>query len=379
VLVVIFLIVLVFAFVADMRYRQKRRERVRAVELASAEAADDDAAFAAAGVNSTAATLFRAIQAAWSANDQAALERMVGPDLLVEWRRRLDDFARKGWHNVVEVIGDPTIEYVGLVNRAEDADDRAVVRIRLRDYCTDRNGKKIMRDGESDETTTLCEYWTLGKREDDRWTLLSIEQEDEGDHQLDGLIIASPWSDTGRLHDQALAELAAAGAAPANVSPAELADLDFDGEARTAALDLALADGRFDPDLIEAAVRRAVAAWTEAVDGPDAALEAVARPDAVRALLHPRGDATRLVVRGAAVRAVRITRLDAAARPPAIHVELDVHGRRYVEDRDTTDVIAGSKDSATRFTERWTLTLDGPADWPWQLASAGAGEPAAPA
>jgi len=42
-------------------------------------------------------------------------------------------------------------------------------------------------------------------------------------------------------------------------------------------------------------------------------------------------------------------------------------GNRYVEDRDTTTVVSGSKDSATTFTERWTLALDGPDDAPWRL------------
>ena len=59
---------------------------------------------------------------------------------------------------------------------------------------------------------------------------------------------------------------------------AEIADLDFDGTARAAALDLAMVDGRFAPDVLEAAVRRAVEAWSEAVDGEDAALERAATP-----------------------------------------------------------------------------------------------------
>ena len=154
---------------------------------------------------------------------------------------------------------------------------------------------------------------------------------------------------------------------------AELADLDFDGTARAAALDLALADGRFDPDLIEASVRRAVDAWAQAVDGDDAALEAAARPDALAQLLHP-GDAsrqTRLVVRGPRIDAVRIADLDAGAQPPSIAVELDVTGRRYVEDRDTAAVLSGSRSAERSFTEHWTLALDGTGDWPWRIAATG--------
>ena len=40
---------------------------------------------------------------------------------------------------------------------------------------------------------------------------------------------------------------------------------------------------------------------------------------------------------------------------------VELGGSRYVEDRDTTTVVSGSKDRATTFTERWTLALDGPA------------------
>src|SRR5438270_9397590 len=37
--------------------------------------------------------------------------------LMVEWRRRLDDFDRKGWHNITGRLDEPEVEYLGLVNR----------------------------------------------------------------------------------------------------------------------------------------------------------------------------------------------------------------------------------------------------------------------
>ena len=82
----------------------------------------------------------------------------------------------------------------------------------------------------------------------------------------------------------------------------------------------AMVDGRFAPDVLEAAARRAVAAWADAVDGDDAALERAATPEAVRELLYA-GDAserTRLVVRGPRLRALRITALHADATPREI-------------------------------------------------------------
>src|SRR5205823_3100211 len=100
-----------------------------------AEAAEDDAAFAPEQVRSQATRLFVDIQSAWDARDRVRLRRLVAPDLLSEWERRLDDFERKGWHNRVQPIGEPLIEYVGLTNRGEDRGDRVVVRVeaRLRD------------------------------------------------------------------------------------------------------------------------------------------------------------------------------------------------------------------------------------------------------
>jgi predicted lipid-binding transport protein (Tim44 family) len=55
-------------------------------------------------------------------------------------------------------------------------------------------------------------------------------------------------------------------------------------------------------------------------------------------------------------------------------IEVDVTGRRYVENRDTVAVVSGSKDDEVRFTESWTLTLSGPDHAPWQIVEAHAGQ-----
>jgi predicted lipid-binding transport protein (Tim44 family) len=364
---------LLFLLVHTVRYRRKLRERDERVRTASAEAAEDDAYFASDELERHAVALFRAAQMAWDARDRAALARLVGPDLLVEWNRRLDDFDRKGWHNRVEVIGEPAVLYVGITNREDDSEDRAVVRIqaKLRAYVLDSRGAKVMRKGERDELVTLAEYWTLARR-NGAWMVQSIEQSSEGDHHLDEPIVASPWSDTQRLEDEAATELAVAGALPEGFTTADLAQVDFDGDARARALDLSVADGRFAPAVLEAAARRAVEAWAEAVDGDDAALERVASPEAVGALLYG-GDAsrrTRLVVRGPRVRRIRIAGVDVERVPATMAVEVELGGSRYVEDRDTAAVLSGSRDAPTTFTERWTLALDGPDDAPWRIVTA---------
>jgi predicted lipid-binding transport protein (Tim44 family) len=52
-------------------------------------------------------------------------------------------------------------------------------------------------------------------------------------------------------------------------------------------------------------------------------------------------------------------------------IEVELAGRRYMEDRDTAAVVAGSQSRETKFTERWTLALDGPPDQPWRIAGVG--------
>lgn len=360
---------------AGTKSRRRTAERQRRVQAAAAEAAEEDPAFAADVVKPAAANLFKQVQAAWDAGDRAALARLVGADLLLEWGRRLDDMDRRGWHNHVEVLGEPTVEYVGLNHRGDVASDRVTVRIeaKLRDYVTDRYGHHLKRAGRLTETVKTREYWTLARTQSGRWRLISIEQGAEGAHVLDEQIVATPWSDNKSLQDEALIEGAVNDAVPENVQIAEVADLDYAGDAHAAALDLSLADGRFAPDVLEITARRAATAWAEAVDGDDARLQSIAHGQAVRDLLHP-GDPsgrTRVVVRAPQVRRIRIKRLDAAAHPPTMTIEVQLHGRRYIEDRDTAAIMAGSQSRATTFTEQWTFALDGDERQPWLLSAVG--------
>src|SRR5205807_843443 len=100
--------------------------------------------------------------------------RLVAPDLLAEWERRLDDFERRGWTNRVKPLGPPTVEYVGLSHRG-DQTDRVVVRVeaKLEDYVLDHAGNHLTRRGHLGETTQIREYWTLTRRGHD-WILASI-------------------------------------------------------------------------------------------------------------------------------------------------------------------------------------------------------------
>jgi predicted lipid-binding transport protein (Tim44 family) len=377
VVVVIFAIVLfvgggaLLAVVGERRRRRRRDARSARTRAAALEAAQDDDAFAPDRVRADAAALFGAVQQAWTARDEEALGRLCGDELLVEWRRRLADLRRRGWHNQVRVVGEPQVHFVGLVNRETDDEDRAVVLIEatLSDMVVDRYGLRIARRDRQSTTTRLREYWTLAKR-DGRWTLGSIEQLGEGDHNLDEPLVASPWGDD-RLRDDAILETGAADAAPSGSDVAALVDLDFLVDGRRAALDLSLVDGRFAPQVLEVSARRAVAAWADAVDGADDALEAVADPQAVAALLYPRGERrVRRVVRGPRVMRMTLVALDGERRPPRMVVQLELGGRRYLEDRDTVAVLDGSRERDTRWTERWSFELHDAQAAPWVLADA---------
>ena len=112
-----------------------------------------------------------------------------------------------------------------------------------------------------------------------------------------------------------MTELAVADALPEGFTTADLAEVDFAGDARAA---------RSTCPSPTAASRRTCsrrppaapsAAWAEAVDGDDAALEAVASPEAVGELLYG-GDATAQD----AARGPRPAR-QARSRSTAVHVE----------------------------------------------------------
>lgn len=381
VIALVFLTVFLIGAYSTHKLRKKRAARVQRVTTASAEAAADDEHFAADVVVAQAGELFVTIQEAWGRNDVAALRGLVGAELLVEWERRLADFAAKGWHNIVEVQGRPGVEYVGLVNREDDAQDRVCVRVTatLIDYVQTSTGERLNRDGKTSTEVAHAEYWTLEHR-DGSWKLLSIESDTEGAHQLDAELVPTPWADTGRLQGEALVEGAVADKALPGFQINELVSVDLSADARAQALDLSLADGRFAPDVLEVVARRAVAAWVEAVDGIDGALLALAAPEAAATLLY--GDdgsgGTRVVVRGAEIEQIAIDRLSPgdAGTPATMTVTVTVRGRRYVENRDTAAVVAGSKDDERTFTERWTMALaDGDDANPWRLV--GVDEPVA--
>ena len=281
----------------------------------------------------------------------------MAPRLLDEWERRLDEFDRNGWRNHVQPTEPAQISLVGLKNRNSD-DAEAVVKIeaKMKDYVIDRQGNHLKRTGHFSETARLREFWTLQRR-DDHWILESVEQGSEGAHQLDDQIVQTAWSDNQQLHDEALVEQANSDALAADKDIAEYGSFGLSTDAQAQANDLSLVDGRFAPDILAVAARRAVVAWSRAVDGSDEQLHTLATPRAVSDLLNPDGPNSRIVVRGVRVESITVAALDPHSTPPTMTIDVKITGRRYLQDRNTAAILAGSDTKPTTFTERWTMAL----------------------
>jgi predicted lipid-binding transport protein (Tim44 family) len=121
--------------------------------------------------------------------------------------------------------------------------------------------------------------------------------------------------------------------------------------------------------VLQVAVRRALQGWARAVDGDTDALAGLATADGVRELLHA-DEGTRVVVRGARVQRVEVSALRAHAHPPEVDVEVQCCGRRYLQDRASAAVLAGSPTRERSFVERWTFALGDDPEQPWRLIHA---------
>ena len=350
------------------------RERDREVRTASAEAAEDDAYFASDELERHAPRSSARRRWHGTPGTAPALAQLVGPDLLVEWKRRLDDFDRRAGTTAWRCVAEPGVPVRGdhEPRGRRRGPGRGPHRGESERLRRDGDGQQIMRKGEQDERVTLERV--LDARPPRRRTgwSLSIEQRAEGDHQLDARSSPRRGPTSSGSSDESLTELAVADGLPDGFTTADLAELDFDGDARAHALDLSLADGALRRPMCSrrppgARSRRGPRRWTATTPRSSGWPRPRRSPSCSTAAT--RRAKTRLVVRGPRVKRIRI----AARAGRAGAGDDDRRGRagrrRYVEDRDTAAVVSGSKDSATTFTERWTLALVGPADAPWRIVT----------
>jgi hypothetical protein len=195
--------------------------------------------------------------------------------------------------------------------------------------------------------------------------LLSIGGDPLAGPLLTASLIPTPSSDTERLREESLAELASAQKVGDDVALSEL--VSPDEPPAFALLDLSVVDSRFGTPLIAAELAHLLEAWEGAVTGSEGPFEELASDDARAALLRPSGG-TRLIVRDAVLKSWEATRLDLSRDPPAIELTLDVEAVRYVV-RDNGSHVAGNRTDARGMALTWVLELTLSTRAPWRLAT----------
>jgi hypothetical protein len=144
----------------------------------------------------------------------------------------------------LEAIGQPSIDLLSVVNRDDEEEDRVVVRVRQRIHCKYLGvGTLGAHHAHADER------WTFG-RSGGRWALLSIGGDPLAGPLLTAPLIPTPSSDTERLREESLAELASAQKVGDDVALSGL--VSADEPPAFALLDLSVVDSRFGTPLIAA-------------------------------------------------------------------------------------------------------------------------------
>jgi len=289
--------------------------------------------------------------------------RADGP-LITMWAR-----ARSSWlGDGLRFVEDPMVDILRVVNREGEAEDRVIVRVRLKVH---REHPAPLWSSDPDwaepRTVKLDERWTLGRR-DKRWFLLSMDGDPLAAPVLSAPLIPTPAADEPRLREESLRELGTADRVT-TVSPGEL--IDHDEPPMLALLDLSAVDGRFMPALLGADLARIVEAWEEASTGAQGPLLQVATPEASAGLLHASSGGAKVTLRiqDAVIRRWELLRLDASASPARVEVSLTVEAIRYLIDETTGGHVAGSTDVSHEISLTWTLELADGAVAQWRLVT----------
>ena len=333
----------------------KAQARAGRAHYAAVEAAEDEPAFSPDSIAQSVTELVTIAEGFWREGADGVLDARPDAGLVRAWARSWESRLGTG----LEVAGRPSIDLLGVVNRDDDEQDRVVVRLRLRIHC-ERPSVGVL----GPHHAHLDERWTLG-RSDNRWLLLSVAGDPLAAPLLTAPLIPDPSSDTERLREESMAELASAQQGSDDIALNDLVSADT--PPAFALLDLSIVDGRFLPALIGAELAHLLAAWEGAAVGSERPLEELASDDARAALLRP-GPGARLIIRDAVLKSWEPTRLDLVARPPSIELTLEVEAVRYVVE-DDGHAVAGNTTDTRRMALTWTLELSDSTRSPWWLAT----------
>jgi hypothetical protein len=329
------------------------RRRVERAQGAALEAAEQDPAFEPTHVRTAVRRMLRAAEREW--RTPGAMPPRPDQQVIQRWAREKRAWLGRG----LRVEGEPRIDLVHLVNREDDAEDRVVVRVRMQLH-HERVAAPL-----DPHTVHVDELWTLGRFRAS-WRLLSTDGDPRTGPALGASLIPTPWADEARLSEESLRELSQS-AGVAQPPPGELVAARPSVSATLA--DLALVDGRFAPELLGLEIGRIFEAWGDATTGPGRPLHLVASDAAADALLHPRGQASRLVLADARLTTWRVDALSADATPPRVGVSVTASAIRYLVDTESGEHLTGSTTVPHTIELDWTLELADDAHTTWRLAS----------
>lgn len=340
------------------RVRHERdvlRAHVRAhrAHYAAVEAAEDDPAFSPESIRQLISEIVDLADGLWRTGQPGALQGSPFGSIVRAWAR-----SREGWLGPgLSVLGRPSVDVIGVVNRGIEGGDGIVVRVRIRLYCRHPRVPAI-----SLRYVRLDERWTLD-RGGGRWNLRSMDGDPLAGPVLTAPLIPNPSFDTDRLMEESLIELANKQKVGDDTA---LAGLVREDEPPAFALtDLSVVDARFAPTLIAAELARLVETWELAGTGDQGPLQDRTSEGARVALLGS-GPRPQAIVRQAVLKSWEPKALLLTRMPPEIELVLTIEAIRYVLASD--GAFLGGREPR-RMELEWTLELTDSATTPWRLAA----------
>jgi hypothetical protein len=345
------------------RERAVLKEHARAIRAryAAIEASEDNPSYSPDAIEHSVLEVVTLANDLWEEGTTPAVGGRRDARLVKAWAKSCESRLGTG----LEAVGKPEIDLLSVINRNDEEEDRIVVRVRLKIHCKHPNYVVLPMIGLVARRIHLDERWTFG-RSGDRLVLLSVGGDPLAGPVLTAPLVPTPSSDTGRLREESLVELARAGSQrlPDNVALADL--VSADEPPALALLDLSIVDPRFLPALITSELGHLLERWEGAVSGSEAPFEELASASARAALLRP-GRRTRLVMRDAVLKSWEPKRLD-LYQHPTIEVTLDVEAVRYVVNDDGSH-LAGDETNAHEVALTWILELTDSRRTPWRLTT----------
>ncbi len=334
------------------RTDQQAHARATAVEAQVDALADTDATFDLDALKERAASLYVTAQRAWTAGDEATLDRILSPVVYGKWTEQLDEYVARGQVNVVEILDGPDVRMVNVANRPGETDDTVTFRITatLNDYVLNRRtGEQLTR---KDRSRRPIEYWTLRKNAVGEWIVAGIEQAEDGIHHLTDAIETDAWNQKA-VAREAMLEVAERSSVPLATDVLSLTNISWTDAADEAAGDLSLVDARFDKSVLEVAITTFLEEW--AMNDGSLDFTAVRTPN-------------RTVLRTATVRDIEVRDL-ASREPIAFRVAVEAHGIYYEVDRRTEEVVAGDPRTNRTVPFVFTMRLDDDSSRGWTVTA----------